>query len=416
MRHPKVTFLRNIGTISRRESHRATRGVIRVIRVIRVIALVTLVTALAGCDGLSGGVDSARGGLDLPSEQETRTWRMVFVYLDNNELTATADNDIAGLAAFADRFGHTHRVVLRDSKYDGATVGLAAGGALRTVPLSSLPAGSLLEGSVLAEVLEILDREFPADQQALFLAGHGRGWSGIGYNRNEPRNRITADDLRDVMAALPENEGNLVVLDAGWSAFGELLYQFRDVPTDLVAAGTNLSLQGINYGALLQSLEASDWSREAMLHAVGQAFRNAGAGVEPAIFRESDLARIASYLDLLAAESSLAITTAPEQEALRSYLMERAVAPHLPGDAHIAVADLLGRIELADPNDYAPAFDALLLHLVAVDEIGLPAGHETLYRYEQDPAAPTGFFRDIPWAPDLFGGSGFLFDLWYREF
>lgn len=382
-----------------------------------VTILATLIfTVLVGCSDLSGGAGSADGGVGLPSEQEPRSWRMVFVYLDDNELTATVDKEVANLATFPDSFGHTHRVILRDSRYEGATVGLAAAGALRTVPIPSLPAGSLLDGAVLADILRVLAVEFPAHSQALFISGHGRGWSGIGYSHREPRDRITAEDLRVILTALPENRGNLVVLEAGWSAFGELLYEFRHAPTDLVAARTNLSQRGIDGESLLRSLEATDWSRDAMLLTIEQAFRNTGEGVEPAVFRESDLHRTGPYLQLIVDSASEAITTAPDRETLRSGLMEAAVVPDLPGDAHIAVADLLPWIELMDPGAYLPAFDDLLLHLVTVDEIGLPAGHDTNYRFERDSSAPAGFFRDIQWAPDLFGGSGFLFDLWYREF
>jgi hypothetical protein len=58
----------------------------------------------------------------------------------------------------------------------------------------------------------------------------------------------------------------------------------------------------------------------------------------------------------------------------------------------------------------------MLLHLVHLDEIGVPAGHDdgyVPYPEETELSAP---FATLPWVPDPVRQRGVLFEIWYRQY
>ncbi len=353
-----------------------------------------------------------------PLEQEPRDWRMVFVFLDDNDLRETADYHQDRIGDYPDRLGRTHRLILRESTRDGRTVALATGDGITHVTLPDLPAGSYLQPETLAATIAILRREFPARQQAIFLAGHGRGWRGVGFSDSDPRAYVGARELARLPGSAPE-EYTLLVLDAGWSAFAELLQELRDEPVEIALPSTDLRRSGIDYAGLLETFDSGDWSPESVRDHVRTGLRDAAQGSDPVILDRRDLAELPDYLDELAAAATTVSGGVVSQEQLQSFFMERAEAVTLPGDAHVTLGDVADVPEIAALISREERFDRVFLHLVSLDELGLPAGHSPEYRsgteIPDSPETPR-FFSEIDWAPDLFGRSGFLFELWYREY
>ncbi|TVR69953.1 MAG: hypothetical protein EA427_06930 [Spirochaetaceae bacterium] len=379
-----------------------------------LVPAIVLLLFISGCD-ITLNESHRKGNSSVPLQLEEREWRLVFLFLDENDLEDVADADIRALAAWPDALGRTHRVILRAGTWDGKSLETAAQGSLQRPEIPDLPMGSLLQGSTVSDALRIIDREFPARKQALFIAGHGRGWRGLGYSRSDPSLYLSAEELREVAQAAPATY-NLLVLDAGWSAFAEVLVELAGTPVDLVAAETNLARWGIDYAGLLDALDGGTWSARTMREAAGEAVMRAGGGAPAVQLSREQLSVLPAYLESLAVAGSGFLETEPAREALREHVMNRAAAATTPGDAHLRAGDLAEMLSGITPPPENRAFESVLLHLVTVDELGLPAGHATTYRAGQEHREGPRFFRDLSWAPDFFQRSGFLFDLWYREY
>lgn len=390
----------------------------------RIMATIVLACISAlGCEGPFEH-DASGGETTHPIEPEMREWRIVFFFLDDNELADQAENDIEAILSVADPYAHTHRIFLRDSTYDGAVVTIATGSGSREVPLPGLPAGSLLDRDTGRTIIEVLNTEFPARKHALFIVGHGRGWRGIGYNSAAEKKLLAARDLRTLSlagaAGIPKREDdppsdhpNVIVFDAGWAAFAELIFELRSVAVNIVAPTFNLHRAGIDYRLLMEAFREGDWTLETVLERSREALERAGEGGPALVLRRSDLEGLEHYLNVIIQDASIADTSALAQEELRSQLMEDATAASVPGDTHIRLGAL--RANLPDAN---VELNNLLLHLVTVDELGLPAGHATAYRADASPPGSVvpSFFQDTLWAPDFFNRRGFLYELWYREY
>lgn len=381
---------------------------------LHLLSVVALLLVPAGCDVLTEG-SHAGGPGSSPLLREEREWRIVFLFLDENDLEEVADKAVQAIAAYPDPLGFTHRIVLRARTYDGSFLETAAHGTLQRIPLEGLPGGSLLDGSTIGSVLKAIHREFPSPRQVLFLIGHGRGWRGLGYSKSDATRYLSAPALREIAHAAPADY-NLLVLDAGWSAFAEVLVELSDAPVDVIASETNLVRRGIDYGELLRLLDTSSWSPGAMRDAAGRALRDAGYGEAPVQLLREELPLLRAHLSGLITATAPHVEREPNRDELRGVLMSRAVPATTPGDAHITLRALREALPADGYTGEPSAFDSLLLHLVTVDELGLPAGHATSYRAAGESADTPSFFRELSWAPDFFGRHGVLFDLWYREY
>lgn len=378
-----------------------------------IVVMLAVAIPFSGCGSVLDAIPGSHPEevTDVETVTDTREWRLVFLYFDANELVDVFDGHVEAIRRAPDQLEMAHAVIIRESDYRGTSVSAIAGGEVRPVTVPDLPTGSLFDGDVLERLFGALHEHFPASRQALFIAGHGRGWSGVGYSEGAEHRMLASEDLRTLAEGetFTDTETNLLVFDSGWSAFAEFLYPLRGAATTVISAGTNLHDTGINYGTLMERFAEGHWSFDAMVTATKEAFVGAGTDDSPVVVSEADLSRLSSYLRILIDNAALHLTSPNDQFDLRSTLLQVAVPEAIPGDVHIRTGDL----PEADRRD---PLSRLLLHLITIDEIGQPSGHATHYRAVSDPAGSQGFFHAVPWAPDFFRRSGFLFDLWYREF
>lgn len=382
------------------------------------IALTWAALGLGGCESAMN-VPAEKTPDSIPVDPvpptAERPWRFIFLFLDGGDLTDQASRDIRDLAQYDDPLGHLHRLVLRETTYDGTAVSIASGGKIREIGLPNLPKGSLLNGDTVAAVLQSLADAFPAEKQAIFISGHGRGWRGIGYSERNPALHLTPREIRTIVDSV-SSVHTIMILEAGWSGFTEVLFALADAAVDVVAAGTNLARSGIDYEGLIMALHGGSWSTGEVEHEATRAMTLASDNVPAIHLRATDLAQLPAYLEdlVIAGEEHTGSLVARDQ--LRQGLLARASTATLPGDAHLRLGDLAEAMPGLTPRYDSSPLENLLIHLVSVDELGLPAGHDTHYRADSDSSGDFRFFQTVSWAPDFFGRRGFLFDLWYKEY
>ena len=374
----------------------------------------TVVRGAAVCLALAGlltcrlqpELETTTGTTTSMDERELRRWRLVFLFLDDNDLAGTVDVAAHRIAATPEGRDESYRIILRDSRYDGSAVEVVRQGELARIPLAELPVGSLLSGEVLGRVLTVLHREFPAEEQILVVSGHGRGWRGLGATAGAPMAVLSGASLAEALDALPAEVGQILVLEAGWSGFVENLYSLKDLPVAVIAAVTDVRRTGMDHPWWLQQADHAGWDREAIADFLVQAMREAQlTPEEPLWLHAEDLETLPLVIDGVIREHGILPIGPDLQQQVQQDLLGRAQTPVLPGEAHIALRDL-------DPL-VPEQFRNLLLHLVLVDEHGGAVGHAREYRQESA-SREHPFLTSQAWAPDLLNRRGFLFDLWYR--
>lgn len=383
------------------------------------LAIASVLTAyiLTACPMDSILREGAAGISETPlvEERESRHWRLVFLFLDDNELAPAADLQIATIVAAPETTGSTHRIILRDSGYTGNSVDIVHDGRLIAVPIPDLAAPPLVTRETLHHTMAVLHREFPAENQILVVSGHGRGWRGIGVTARAAQPPLNGSDLGALAAALPDEVYQLVVLEAGWSAFGENLYSLAGSPTDILAAPEDISAGGMDHQRWITAADESAWEHTTVAEALQREMSHVMIpGEHTALFLTADqLSAMPNALAPLFTYSGRQAIDLLDQEMRRGDLLSRVTAPVIPGEAHITAGTLCNLEDDPACPDIPPEYASLLFHVVLLDEHRRATGHSRDYRVH-GASGDFPFITSAGWAPDLLMRRGSLFELWYR--
>lgn len=361
------------------------------------------------------------------STGDPREWLLVLLAFDDNELRSSTDQDIRELTSAADDGHRIHRLTIRDSRNDGNRITVVDSDGERPLNETELPAGSLFDGATSAALLSRLQSLFPAKGTILVLSGHGRGRRGFGVSDTDPTVSFTDRELTKLFQALsPEEHPEYLVVDGSYGVQLEFLYPVVEAETTVIAHTGNLLAGGLDYRLLGSVVSAHRHSDPEILPALVGALDNAStsgqsAGSGAFALTPGSIAAAVATIPFLADAGRDATGDLLSQETLRSDLLSQAITPGVPGDASITLGRVLDhplmveRLFASHGDFYADtSWRQLSLHLVIVDEIGSPTGHDLDYRPDLGTSDPPQFCFDTRWAPDLTHSSGFLYYLWYR--
>jgi len=368
------------------------------------VLLVGIACVGAGCS--QGLVEPDLRDATAPAEGTPRDWRVLYYGWDENDLAPYIAADIAELASAGFPADEYHCVAVRASLLEEGVIEV-----IRDGTITPHPAGtdegvavdrSLYTAAGVTSIREYLTRRFPAERELLVLAGHGRGFRGIGTVTGRDAVFLGATDIPALLRDATAPAGSaVVVIDAGYTP-AELLVGLPASVGRVVATGGPRDLSGLDLGAIQpESVAAS--ATELFLQ---------NAGDDGFVITAGELAALPEAITTVATTLSGTITSRAAQDSLQDALLEACRVPALPGDASITLGELCTAMSIPLPD--VP--DRVPLYLVHLDELGLPDGHPPEYRRDSDSTLLSPGFRDIPWAPDLLRRKGALFDLWYREF
>lgn len=379
--------------------------------VLAVIAAVTL--SVPGCAPPLTAVDKAVATTD---DAGVRQWRIVYFGWDENELGSAVADDVMELAAANLPEDTFHCVVVRDSVLAGGNIELIRRGGTTPLPV---PAGSnprLFDPSAIAAVRRFVEETFPAEKEIVVVAAHGRGWRGIGSDSADSSTLLTTTAIPLLFGSDEASEATprLAVFDVGYGASAEILAGLSSSVDRLVAAAGPRNDAGVDFERVGRALVgASD--RVPALETAYTVFADEFRRTVPqhtVACTAAELAGISGAIHAFADAVPAAIPTRDGQNQVQSELLAAARVPAVPGDAFVSfgdVAEALGSVVTTVPED-------LLLHLVHLDEIGVPAGHDAGYVPYPEETELSAPFTNLPWAPDPVRQRGVLFEIWYRQY
>lgn len=394
-------------------------------KTIGTIAAILLAAAtLTSCSEIAAGSTEP-----VPGGEISREWLLVVVAYDQNELLPSVEEDIHELASCQDPGHRIHRVVLRDSQRSESRAILIDEAGRH--PLENLLAAeaSLFRGDHLAAAYAALSDRFPHRGAILVFSGHGRGRHGFGMTDEDPSMVFDDREIERFYRAIDTEDHPLfAVFDGSYATHLEFLYPFRTTRTTVIGHTGNLRAGGLDYAGLTAAIADGDSDDpavgETLTALVDEAEVMPDEGGSGAIrLTPTSIAAAADSIGHLAEAIRLVSDDPDSQEALQATLLSDCVAPTLPGDASvsldrvISVAPLASELAGTAPWIVTDApWHRLYLHLVLLDELGTPRGHDSDYRPDlRTPTAPS-FCLETPWAPDITHGLGFLWDLWYRRY
>ncbi|MFA7565504.1 MAG: clostripain-related cysteine peptidase [Alkalispirochaeta sp.] len=382
----------------------------------RVLLAVLLSSFLVSCQIPTDNPVSSDA---TPTAGSARPWRLVYIGWDDNELSGPISRDIDELVRAGLPEDLFHCIVIRDTVLQTGRVEVIRRGEPLLVSPDGMSGRDLFDSQTLVDLRGWYTKEFPAAHEVVVIAAHGRGWRGIGSGGPEDRRLITAGTLPNLFGEAGTTENmvtDVVVFDVGYGGTAELLYGLKGCVSEIVTSSGPRGPEGLDlqfFGAQI-TVETDQTGRSADVNRVVSAAESAfvQSGAEPVVFSSEDLVNFSDTVRNVALAGTDTITNVSTQNEVQNNLLASVVVPTLPGDAFIpfgAVADAVGINAASEIGD-------ILLHLVHLDEIGSPDGHDITYNRDEDNSAVDSAFRNLPWAPSLTGKNGFLFDLWYRRF
>lgn len=388
------------------------------------VLTIALAASLAGCSDFAAG-----GSEPIPAVDAPREWLVVLIAYDRNELGPSVNEDISEFASFRDEEHRIHRIVLRDSVSYGASALLVDEDGRYPLEGVLFAEETLFDGHDLATVLARLNDRFAARATILLITGHGRGRYGFGLRDDDPSRAVTDRDIQRMYKTLDaDRQPRFVFFDGSYTTHLEFLYPFRNTGTTVIGHTGNLRAGGLDYTALAAAIAGGDSddpvigeTLTAQLDEADVVPDGGGSGAVP--LTPVSIATAVDSIGYLAEAIRLVSDDPDSQEALQATLLSDSLAPTLPGDASVSLDRVISveplASELAGTAPWiltdAP-WHRLHLHLVLLDELGTPTGHDADYRPDLGTPTVPSFCLETLWAPDITHGTGFLWDLWYRRY
>jgi len=388
------------------------------------VLTIALAASLAGCSDFTAG-----GSEPIPVVDAPREWLVVLIAYDRNELGPSVNEDISEFASFRDEAHRIHRIVLRDSVSYGASALLVDEDGRHPLEGVLSAEETLFDGNDLAAALARLNDRFAARATILLITGHGRGRYGFGLRDDDPSRTVTDRDIERLYETIDaERQPRFVFFDGSYTTHLEFLYPFRNTSTTVIAHTGNLRANALDYETLAATI-ADDISddpatAETLADLLDRAEvvpdNNDGGAV---VLTPASIATAVDSIRPLAEAIHATNNDSQSQEELQATLLAASLAPDVPGDASVSLGTVLdadaltAELSTAHPGllEDAP-WHRIVLHLVLVDELGTPTGHDADYRPDLGTPAAPSFCLETPWAPDISHGKGFLWDLWYRRY
>lgn len=373
---------------------------------------------LLGCDLPNIGSIVAESSLSNElsiEERQHRDLRLVFLFYDQNELRSLVDQQIAEIVQVEEKGDRVHVVIARASNSTPHSISYVQDRSLRHIKIEALPRQPLEEPEALDLLLREIATEFPASKQLLVVSGHGRGWRGIGSFDADRQRVLTGDILARAVTELPPELSQVVILEAGWSGFADMIFPFRDKPLEIIAAPFNIVQRGMNHARWIELSQKDGWHHSAVLDHLQQEMMNAATdhtvAVEPILLTSADLADLGSRLGAVVNSAVSSIVT-KELEPLRENLLNDSTLPPGSDEAHITFDTLCEVISEEICGALGTEAQKIALHFVTLDGSGKPNGVAKGY-FTPEVREKYEFVRALAWAPDPQFERGFLSRLWF---
>jgi len=316
---------------------------------------------------------------------------------------------------------------------------------------SNLNTGS---GMVLEGFIHQVQSDWPADNYALVMWGHGTGWRGGQAGADNGWKGFAVDDSAGDMMYTAEfgrtirnRQLNLVGMDLCYGSLLEIAFQIKDDALWYVASQEAVPAAGWNYTDVLTRFAAREdrsaaGLAEAIVDSYAQQYASQiGAGL--AAVRLDQMTEVNSRLNDFCITLANALDTHDKREALRNLLVNQVQAfttLQYPGDRFIDIADmarvvaantayagaettaLLAAIDSAVAIHWNhpmgnPGAGGLSLHLIGLDAFGnLKWNHNTAYFRNAVAIEPLSFVQNSYWVPTQPQANSLLDVLWYRQY
>jgi hypothetical protein len=372
------------------------------------VLLLTLSIAFLSCSFPGEVTEPADSS---PVTGSVRPWRLVYLGWDDNELEGAVDRDVRELARAGLPEDTFHCLILRESRIASGEAHLIRNGERVATPVGNSEPLSLFDESSLLFLRRWYRENFPADREVVIVAAHGRGWRGIGSGPAGDTRMVDASTLPALFGS-EDAPSDIVVMDAAYGASAELLVGLADGVARMVASDGPRDAEGLdfsNFGELL----ADRWNRgepEEIVAALVDAF--SADSDAPVVLDREELRTLGSVVQSCADAGATMIRSREQQLSVQESLLDSALIHRLPGDACVSLETLADLMAVP----VTPSSGRVLLHLVHMNELGVPEGHDPGYRRNTEDSVLSPSFRSLPWAPDMARHDGFLYDLWYRRF
>ena len=285
--------------------------------------------------------------------------------------------------------------------------------------------------NVLKTFISYAKNNYPAQNYALILWGHGSGWRCSNLEQEVGR-AVAIDDkshsfisVKELGLALETQDFCVIGFDTCFGSIFENLYELKDKTRYLVASPGITPAAGWDYKSLLQALDSSDFSAEIIAEKM-----KASGPQKITITKSSDLNSIMQGVETFSQALADCIDSQTSRRAVLDLLMtaKNYSYTQYPCDMYL---DLFSTAQLfvdsADSHLQTAAQE--LSSLTTSLEIGIhfiPKAGENLlasshsYHYIKNPndSSQCSFIKDsIWWVPTINGNSGSLLDkLFYTSF
>jgi len=237
---------------------------------------------------------------------------------------------------------------------------------------------------VLSKLIDFAKMEYPADEYALFVWGHGTGWRGGSAEDSapEPLKAVAFDDTHRQYMSLPSfgraiaGKGlSLIGFDTCYGALLEVAYQIRNDAEMFVGSEGEILSTGWDYTALFADfLKKPSLSVNDLASSIQTQFASQYAGLNNATISQIQLSQVNNLFakfDEFAGAVAGAIGTEPSRNAVLNQVLHNVEKYHFtsfPSDLYVDIFDFSQKITAirtsitVDPDrqaDIASAANAL---------------------------------------------------------
>lgn len=351
--------------------------------------------------------------------REPRPYLFLLCMLAENELATAAMVAIQELEAYRNADGAVHvaaLVQLPGGEQRGYLIQPQGSGFgdIRS-PQLTLSRQDLYSAAGLVTQVRAIQRLAPATETVLVLWGHGRSWRGIGAA--DPTDRMLNGGA--IAQTLQETGVRTIVLDGGWSAHLELLYEIAaqtpDTFTALAIAG-HLPAAGISYAGALEAIDQRGWSPTGIIAALQAEYQRIVAEPAAALVyatREQIIATASALDDAARGVGPLTWESArPLREALNAAAI---LHPTTTGvDLSVSLSAIFAALETPPLERGAAELGSAHLYYLSTDTLGFALRHGRDYSSTAPGETVPLLSLRVGWAPNFIQQTGLLYELWYR--
>jgi len=213
---------------------------------------------------------------------------------------------------------------------------------------------------VLSKLINFAKREYPADEYALFIWGHGTGWRGSSSIDSvpEPPKAVAFDDTHKQYMSLPSfgravsGKGlSLIGFDTCYGALLEVVYQIRNDAEMFVGSEGEILSTGWDYTALFSDfLKKPSLSVCDLANSIQSQFASQYSGLNNATISQINLSQVDDLFakfDEFAGAVAGAIGTEPARNAVLNQVLHNVEQYHFtsfPSDLYIDIFDFSQKI------------------------------------------------------------------------